>query len=29
MKLQKEKEYSSFLEISEINMKDEFVEKEN
>ena len=27
MKLQKEKEYSSFLEISEINMKDEYVEK--
>ena len=27
MKLQKEKEYSSFLEISEFNMKDEYVEK--
>ena len=27
MKLQKDKEFSSFLEISEINMKDEYVEK--
>jgi len=27
MKLQKDKEFSSFLEISEINMKDDYVEK--